>query len=83
MALIKVVRDKPEIPGGNTTAYVSEESLNEALSNGWKRSDDKPAKETKTETKPEVKEVKEEKTEEPKAEKTEVKTEVKKAKKAL
>lgn len=81
MALIKVVRDEPEVAGGNTYAYVSEENIREVLSNGWRRADDKKeTKETK-ETKEEVKPVADEKTE-PKVEEVEKpKTEVKEGKK--
>ena len=79
MALVKMYRDEPEVPGGNTEAMIPEEAVNLAMDNGWKlKGKAEPAKE---ESKPEVKEepkveepVKEEKKPEaPKFEKTEEK----------
>lgn len=71
MALIKVVRKTPEVLGGNTEAFVAEENLTQALSNGWVKAEEKPAKpEVKKEevvSKPEEKvEEKSEKVEAPK-----------------
>lgn len=38
--LVKLTRDKPEIEGGNTVAYLPEKSIAEALSKGWKRAEE-------------------------------------------
>lgn len=77
MALVKVIRDKPEVQGGKTTAMVEEKFLDSVLGDGWKLADSKkeiveePKKEVFTE-KP-VDEIAKESVEKP----------VKKSKKAL
>lgn len=38
--LVKLTREKPEIEGGNTIAYLPEKSVAEALSKGWKRAEE-------------------------------------------
>lgn len=47
MKIYKMCRDMPEVTGGKTTADVPETALEEALSNGWKISEEKssPSKE--------------------------------------
>ncbi len=71
MALVKMVRDFPEVAGGNTTAMIPEEAVNLAMDNGW-RVESKGASTPKTEVKAPVEEVKTEtKAEEVKVEKTE------------
>jgi hypothetical protein len=57
MALIRVERDKPEVVGGNTYAYVAEESLAQAIENGWRRVDGKAKEEKKEDPKPVKEEV--------------------------
>lgn len=65
MALVKMYRDEPEVPGGNTEAMIPEEAVNLAMDNGWRlKGKAEPAKE---ESKPEVKK-EEPKAEEPKVE---------------
>lgn len=39
MALVKVIRDKPEVAGGKTTAMVEEKFLDSVLGAGWKLAD--------------------------------------------
>ena len=75
MALVKMYRDEPEVPGGNTEAMIPEEAVNSAMDNGWRlKGKEEPKKE---EPKPEVKEepkvepVKEEKSDFPEFEKSE------------
>lgn len=58
MALVKMVRDFPEVEGGNTVAMIPEEAINLAMDNGWR------LEETKQTTKQEAKATAEEKTEE-------------------
>ena len=41
MALVKMVRDFPEVAGGKTTADIPEEAVNLAMDNGWRRADSK------------------------------------------
>ena len=65
MALVKMYRDEPEVPGGNTEAMIPEEAVSLAMNNGWRlKGKAEPAKE---EPKPEVKK-EEPKAEEPKVE---------------
>ena len=65
MALVKMYRDEPEVPGGNTEAMIPEEAVNLAMDNGWRlKGKAEPAKE---EPKPEAKK-EEPKVEQPKAE---------------
>ena len=65
MALVKMYRDEPEVPGGNTEAMIPEEAVNLAMDNGWKLKG--KAEPVKEEPKPEVKK-EESKAEEPKVE---------------
>lgn len=46
MALIKMWRDFPEVAGGKTEAMVPEEGVKAAMDNGWKKTEDKPSKDT-------------------------------------
>lgn len=78
MALVKMVRDVPEVKGGNTTAMIPEDAVKEAIDNGWRKADEKkvetPVKSApvnnKAEEKVDTKPVKEEvKTDTPKAQK--------------
>ena len=80
MALVKMVRDFPEVKGGNTEAMIPEEAVDACLGNGWKIAEkgEKPNEDEKTEAKVEAVKVEEPKVEEPKAE---VKTEEKVSKK--
>lgn len=58
MALVKVVRDTPEVAGGETTALIESDAVAQAIENGWKLADEKsePKKsEPKTEPVAEVK----------------------------
>lgn len=67
MALVKMVRDFPEVKGGNMTADIPEEAVQSAMDNGWRvdgktesvKTDSKPEpkEETKVETKVEEKKV--------------------------
>ncbi len=41
MALVKVIRNKPEVAGGKTTAMVEEKFLDSVLGAGWKLADSK------------------------------------------
>ena len=69
MALVKMYRDEPEVPGGNTEAMIPEEAVNLAMDNGWRlKGKAEPAKE---EPKPEVKK-EEPRVEHPKAEEPKV-----------
>lgn len=77
MALIRVEREKPEVVGGNTYAYIAEESLSQAIENGWYRVDGKAKEEKKEEPKPAKEEVVKPE------EVTEEKTVAKKTKKSL
>lgn len=55
MALVKMVRDFPEVAGGKTTADIPEEAVNLAMDNGWRLADKKaeaPKVEPKAEDKP-------------------------------
>lgn len=80
MALVKMIRDIPEVAGGKTEAMMQEEAVKAAIQNGWRVANDKapdtslaqktPSLESKTETVPEPKA-------EVKAEKPEVKAETK------
>lgn len=57
MALVKMIRDYPEVAGGNTTAMIPEEAVQLAINDGW-RIADKKTEEPKVkaeEKKPEVK----------------------------
>ena len=54
MALVKIVRDTPEVVGGGTTALIESDAIAQAIENGWKLADEKKS-ETKTETVTEVK----------------------------
>lgn len=57
MALVKMIRDYPEVAGGNTTAMIPEEAVQSAIDNGW-RIAEKKAEEPKVKTeekKPEIK----------------------------
>jgi len=66
MALVKMLRDIPEVAGGKTEAMIPEESVADAMKRGWKKADGKVEK---TEPKPEKTEPKPEpKKEEPKVE---------------
>lgn len=81
MALVKMLRDIPEVAGGKTEAMIPEDAVAQAMNNGWRKADvknekseSKPASkaESKPEPKveePEVEPVKEE-PEAPKFEKT-------------
>ena len=84
MALVKMIRDIPEVAGGKTEAMMQDEAVKAAIQNGWRVANDKApdtslaqktsSLESKTETVPEPKsEVKTE----PKAGKPEVKVETK------
>lgn len=53
MALVKMYRDEPEVPGGNTEAMIPEEAVSLAMNNGWKLKG--KAEPVKEEPKPEVK----------------------------
>lgn len=75
MALVRMVRDFPEVAGGKTTADIPEEAVNLAMDNGWRLADKAPKAEPKVEPKSESKV--EDKVEE---KKPEVKAEVPKAK---
>lgn len=44
MALVKMLRDAPEVAGGNTEAMIPEDAVAEAIARGWKKADGKPAK---------------------------------------
>jgi len=66
MALVKMYRDEPEVPGGNTEAMIPEEGVNAAMDNGWK------LKGKVDEKKPEPAKVEEPKVEEPKVEEPKV-----------
>lgn len=66
MALVKMVRDFPEVEGGNTTADIPEEAVQLAMNEGW-RIAEKPKAEPKVAEKTEPKV-------EPKVEKVEEKT---------
>lgn len=55
MALVKMVRDFPEVAGGKTTADIPEEAVNLAMDNGWRLANKKaeaPKVEPKVEDKP-------------------------------
>lgn len=54
MALVKVIRDIPEVAGGGTTALIESDAVAQAIENGWKLADEKKS-ETKTETVTDVK----------------------------
>ena len=41
MALVKMVRDIPEVKGGATTAMIAEESVQAAVGRGWRRAESK------------------------------------------
>lgn len=69
MALVKMYRDEPEVPGGNTEAMIPEEAVNLAMDNGWRLKG--KAEPVKEESKPEVKK-EEPKVEQPKAEEPKV-----------
>ena len=77
MALVKMYRDEPEVPGGNTEAMIPEEGVNAAMDNGWKlkgKVDEKkpePVKEEPKVEEPKVEPVKEEKSDFPEFEKAE------------
>ena len=75
MALVRMVRDFPEVAGGKTTADIPEEAVNLAMDNGWRVADKAPKAEPKVEPKSESKV--EDKVEE---KKPEVKAEAPKAK---
>ena len=68
MALVKMYRDEPEVPGGNTEAMIPEEAVNLAMDNGWRlKGKAEPAKEeAKTEVEKEEPKVEQPKAEEPK-----------------
>ena len=70
MALVKMYRDEPEVPGGNTEAMIPEEAVNLAMDNGWKlKGKAEPVKEEpKLEVKKEEPKVEQPKAEEPKVE---------------
>lgn len=36
MAIVKMVRDLPEVAGGKTTADIPEEAVQSAIDNGWR-----------------------------------------------
>lgn len=55
MALVKMVRDFPEVPGGNTTADIPEEAVNLAMDNGWRLAEAKKADVKVEDKKPESK----------------------------
>lgn len=65
MALVKMYRDEPEVPGGNTEAMIPEEAVDSAMDNGWRLKGKTEL--VKEESKPEVKK-EEPKVEEPKVE---------------
>ena len=69
MALVKMYRDEPEVPGGNTEAMIPEEAVDSAKDNGWRLKG--KAEPVKEESKPEVKK-EEPKVEQPKAEEPKV-----------
>ena len=69
MALVKMYRDEPEVPGGNIEAMIPEEAVNLAMDNGWRLKG--KAEPVKEEPKPEVKK-EEPKVEQPKAEEPKV-----------
>ena len=69
MALVKMYRDEPEVPGGNTEAMIPDEAVSLAMNNGWKLKG--KAEPVKEEPKPEVKK-EEPKVEEPKADESKV-----------
>lgn len=78
MALVKMLRDAPEVTGGNTEAMIPEDAVAEAIARGWKKADGKPAKEPpKTDEpkaeEPKVEPVKEEKADFPMFEKADEK----------
>ena len=60
MALVKMVRDFPEVEGGNTTADIPEEAVQLAMNEGW-RIAEKPKAEPKVaeKTEPKVEKVEE------------------------
>lgn len=70
MALVKMYRDEPEVPGGNTEAMIPEEAVNSAMDNGWRlKGKDEPAKdESKPEDKKDEPKVEQPKADEPKVE---------------
>lgn len=72
MALVKVVRDTPEVAGGGTTALIESDAIAQAIENGWKLADEKKSETQKSELKTEtVTEVKaDEKSEQKKTKKT-------------
>ena len=67
MALVKMLRDAPEVPGGNTEAMIPEEAVAEAIARGWKKADGKPAKVEEPKVAPKVEEPKVEPVKEEKA----------------
>lgn len=83
MALVKMLRDIPEVAGGKTEAMIPEEGVAQAMNNGWRKAEGKSEKsEPKAEVKaePKVEEPKVEPVKEPEAPKFE-KTAEKKGKK--
>ena len=61
MALVKMVRDFPEVEGGNTTADIPEEAVALAMDNGWRIAEKPKAEPKVTEKVTEKAEPKEEK----------------------
>ncbi len=82
MALVKMVRDFPEVPGGKTTADIPEEAVHLAMDNGWHIAEKSAKEDKKDESKNEAKsaEVNADKANAPKAD--EPKTDDSKADKA-
>ena len=68
MALVKMIRDIPEVAGGKTEAMVSEEGVKDAMARGWIKAGDKVVT-PEVEEEPKVEQVVEEKSEEPEEEK--------------
>ena len=54
MALVKMLRDAPEVAGGNTEAMIPEDAVAEAIARGWKKADGKPAKDAPKVEEPKV-----------------------------
>jgi len=86
MALVKMIRDIPEVAGGKTEAMMQEDAVKAAIQNGWRVADKavgnnqaqkepvkEPVSEAKTEPKAEKPEVKPETKSEPKSDKAESK----------